>query len=239
MNSFGYGGTNAHCILDDAYHYLKSRGLRGAHNSVTSSTPTTNSHSSSASDLSISDNDAWHKVSKAAHVNGNEIAFPKSDTWSSSKSTPKLLFWTSHEQTGSERTSEAFLDYLRGRRRLEDNEDSITLDRLAYTLSEGRSRLPWKTFVVVSDVDELCNTLEKSPPKPLRSSQVPVLGFVFTGQGAQWFAMGRELIQYSVFRESLEAAETYLKLEGCKWALLGKSSFDFERIVLISSVLII
>ncbi|KAH8691692.1 reducing type I polyketide synthase [Phaeosphaeriaceae sp. PMI808] len=29
INSFGFGGSNAHCILDDVYSYLSSRGLKG------------------------------------------------------------------------------------------------------------------------------------------------------------------------------------------------------------------
>ena len=32
INSTGFGGTNAHCILDDAFHYLKVHGLNGNHN---------------------------------------------------------------------------------------------------------------------------------------------------------------------------------------------------------------
>jgi acyl transferase domain-containing protein len=89
-------------------------------------------------------------------------------------------------------------------------------------LSECRSRLSWKTYAVASTADELVSILEQGVPKPLRASQVPSLGFVFTGQGAQWYAMGRELLCYATFRQSLEAATAYLESEGCTWNLFCK-----------------
>jgi hypothetical protein len=34
VNSFGFGGSNSHCVVDDAYHFLKTRGLVGNHCTV-------------------------------------------------------------------------------------------------------------------------------------------------------------------------------------------------------------
>lgn len=54
----------------------------------------------------------------------------------------------------------------------------------------------------------------------LRSRSAPVISFVFTGQGAQWSGMGRELLGYPVFRTSLEQATKYLQTLGCSWSLI-------------------
>ena len=34
INSFGFGGANAHVVMDDAYHFLQSAGLSGNHRTV-------------------------------------------------------------------------------------------------------------------------------------------------------------------------------------------------------------
>ena len=94
---------------------------------------------------------------------------------------------------------------------------------LAYTLSERRSRLQWKTYTTASTTAELTSTLsldqEGSPAPATLSSRKPRIGFVFTGQGAQWPRMGAELMAYPVFKESIEAATAYLQdVCGCPWS---------------------
>jgi len=98
----------------------------------------------------------------------------------------------------------------------------------AYTLSSRRSKLDTRTFVVAHSPDELLLKLEKgetaqavhSPRKP------PRIAFVFCGQGAQWYAMGRELLQYDVFRKSIDAASHYLKSLGSAFWLAEELERD-------------
>lgn len=93
---------------------------------------------------------------------------------------------------------------------------------LAYTLATRRSRFPWTVTLRASNVMELANRLEE-PVKPVHSTKEPRIGFVFNGQGAQWYAMGRELIaEYPVFRRAIEDADKVLNGYGATWSLYGK-----------------
>ena len=94
---------------------------------------------------------------------------------------------------------------------------------LAFTLGHRRSRLAWKTYLTASSTDELLSNLEnKSLDVPsFRPSNEPRIGFIFTGQGAQWARMGAELNQYPIFRESVEASDEYLRSAlKCKWSAM-------------------
>jgi acyl transferase domain-containing protein len=44
---------------------------------------------------------------------------------------------------------------------------------------------------------------------------------VFTGQGAQHYCMGRELLVYPVFQNSLANATAYITSLGSSWSLMG------------------
>jgi acyl transferase domain-containing protein len=220
VNSFGYGGTNAHCIVDDAYHYLKSRGLTGVHSTIEVGTLDTPISNSSSNTGSVDDSNESKSVSSIQSVESDsEAASPKLDT---THNPPRIFAWSSSEQSGSIRTSELFLNYLRDRVSLPNEPEFLA--RLSITLNERRSVLPWKYYTIASSVRELIEKLEAAPPKAIRSSKVPNLLYIFTGQGAQWAHMGRELYRYSAFSDSLKTAESFLTSLGCSWSLTGSCS---------------
>jgi acyl transferase domain-containing protein len=107
-------------------------------------------------------------------------------------------------------------------------DDGHLFDRLVYTLGQKRTLFPWIATCSAGNTSELIQALEPEKLKPVRRrKEAPRLGFVFTGQGAQWYAMGRELIDaYPVFRDCLVEAEHYLKELGASWSILEELTRD-------------
>ncbi|KAF2993299.1 putative PKS-like protein biosynthetic cluster, partial [Neopestalotiopsis sp. 37M] len=140
INSFGYGGSNAHAVLEQpdqeaARHHTTSFGQEQDFDDSPQRFQT----------LVVSANDA---SSLKANISAlcNHIANPLVTT---------------------------------------------SLSDLAYTLSERRSRLWHRAFVTIDtsdDLDEANFTITKG------SAQTPKVAFVFTGQGAQWPQMGKDLL---------------------------------------------
>ncbi|KAJ5621531.1 hypothetical protein N7528_006314 [Penicillium herquei] len=104
-----------------------------------------------------------------------------------------------------------------------DKIDTLMRD-LTWTLTQHRSRFGWVSAHVVkysNDLDQVIESLEAPQFKPMRMSDTPArIGMVFTGQGAQWHAMARELIDtYPVFRSSLYESDRYLRTIRANWSL--------------------
>lgn len=201
VNSFGYGGTNAHAIMDDAASYLKSRNIA----------------------------DGVH-FTKGPGASRRLLSASATPTKEASEATrpPRLIFpLTSQDRDGLKRAKKAIAAYLEtlGIRSMSQDQQAVILQDLAFTLSAKRSALQWKTYAVTSSssIQDLIGFLKT--PKPavpeVLSSRVPRIGFVFTGQGAQWAGMGIELFKaFPVFRESVEAANVYMQGElKCKWSV--------------------
>lgn len=195
MNSFGFGGANAHAVLDDAYHYLRQKNIPGNHRSV----------------------DSPPKQDTCRHIHMPQtLDLPQAQN--KRPASPKLLIWSAADEAGLSRLATLYGQHIANHKGC--NDDSVLQD-LAFTLYSRRTSLPWKSFVITDSVSAL-RRIEKVLSKPVQASTIKLkVGFVFTGQGAQWYGMGRELLKYPLFKESLLRAQIHLGQMGCGWLLLG------------------
>ncbi|PNY28233.1 Hybrid Polyketide synthase-nonribosomal peptide synthetase [Tolypocladium capitatum] len=174
INSFGYGGTNAHVVLEE----------HPGHAEVTEAK-------------------APENIANGIH------------------SRPYLVPLTSHSVKAGELSEENLTNYLEG-------SDNATIADLAYSLSTRRTMHQQRSFVVASDAADLVRQLgtpRPSAPWTLAKNATPRLGFIFTGQGAQWHTMGRQLIEECPhFLQSLQRCDTVLKAlpSAPEWSIVAE-----------------
>jgi acyl transferase domain-containing protein/NADPH:quinone reductase-like Zn-dependent oxidoreductase/NAD(P)-dependent dehydrogenase (short-subunit alcohol dehydrogenase family) len=170
INSFGFGGTNAHAILEQA-------------------------------------------------PRSSQVVI---DYDHDSATVPYLFVLSANNQISLAAMIESYQGWLDTH-----SEDDIPLADLSYTLCQRRSALSWRFQCVASDSSSLLTGLrrglvdvaQRTKPTPTKTDLV----FVFTGQGAQWLGMGRELLLESspshVFRDSICKSRDILLSLGATWDL--------------------
>ncbi len=159
VNSFGFGGANAHIILEEA----------------------------------------------PAHAHQKHPESTATRSW------PVVLSARSEEALrGSAAELAKWLD-----ERAHANGDSPVLPDLVYTLGARRNHHPYRLTTVAKSMGDLARELEsigKGEETPAvrnsftpRPEHAPRVAFVMSGQGPQWWGMGRELMRHEpVFREMME-----------------------------------
>ena len=202
VSAFGFGGSNTHVVLDDAFNFLRSRGLEGCH--WTSPEP------------SLPRALEYHDSLRTA-----SLAIAKQRRYGEVKSlkTPKLLVWSAADQGTLGRLTTSFSSMFKNTMPLLDPEGSeLFLQNIAYTLSDCRSHLSWRSFATLTSTSDVSD-LEGKYSQPLRSMTLPKIAYVFTGQGAQYAGMAKELMHNPSFLASLKKSEIYFAQLGSSWSL--------------------
>ncbi|KAJ4302832.1 hypothetical protein N0V90_001723 [Kalmusia sp. IMI 367209] len=102
---------------------------------------------------------------------------------------PRLLLYSASDARGTYRQSKLDSQYLAS---IAAKENTKLHDDFAYTRNCRRSCLAWKSYAVTSSASDY-ETLQDHISQAERSTNDKRnLGFVFTGQGAQWVGMGKE-----------------------------------------------
>lgn len=194
VNSFGYGGTNVHVVMDDVLSYIESHHLNARHRTKSTQMlePREESHAKIQAE------------SLMKNTTKEDAVLATSDTGKY-----KLLTLSAYDERAVQRSISSHEAWMR-------EHPTELLSNVAFTLNAKRSAFPWKTFSVASS--DTLNDLEWSPPA--RIKQQTRLCFIFTGQGAQYVGMGRGLFKYEVFRQSMLDADQYFKGLGSDWSLL-------------------
>ncbi|KAF2185395.1 hypothetical protein K469DRAFT_688167 [Zopfia rhizophila CBS 207.26] len=187
VNSFGASGTNAHVVLDDAYHFLIERGIQGNH--CTLPVPA---------------------IGGALTPNGSTNGYSNGPSMTS----PRLLLLSGLDKAALNRQIEQYTTWLQSSP--ESAKSSSFLEDLAYTLTQRRTHHTTRSYAIVDSHNALTD-LKPQMSAPIRSRKEPHVGFVFTGQGAQWAGMGRELLRFPIFRDNVLESNTYLQRIGFSW----------------------
>jgi acyl transferase domain-containing protein/NADPH:quinone reductase-like Zn-dependent oxidoreductase/surfactin synthase thioesterase subunit/ubiquinone/menaquinone biosynthesis C-methylase UbiE len=126
--------------------------------------------------------------------------------------------------------TQTYIDWLK------DKKNTATLSDICYSTAVRNSHHDFRLSVVAESKEELAESLqiylngetlnEISENRALETKDKIV--FIFSGQGPQWFAMGRQLLESEpLFRENIEKLEKMLSVHA-DWSLVEELSRDEE-----------
>lgn len=124
---------------------------------------------------------------------------------------PELFLLSANTQASLKRQVDAHLKYAA--------EHPSEIRNIAYTLATRREKLPHRAFILLRDAETT-----ESPGLVKAPARTPGVVMVFSGQGAQWAGMGKELIQTNLrFRQDLVRMDEILQSfsKPPSWTIVG------------------
>ncbi|MEM9282406.1 MAG: type I polyketide synthase [Verrucomicrobiota bacterium] len=192
VNSFGFGGANAHAVVSSPPVRVTEDTTRD--NRVT------------------------------IHLSGDEED-------ATSESTRYLIPLSAHTEGALIDRADSMASFLR---RLPDD---VSIHSVIRTAAERRSHFGHRLFVSAPNNEQLASRLDSfaaGDPGPgvvsgrPKSGEAPRLVFVCSGQGPQWWGMGRELLESEPsFRREIEACDKIVRQLG-DWSLVEEMRRDEE-----------
>lgn len=157
INSFGYGGANAHAILDSVDNFLPG-----------------------------------YKESQNEHPMGD----------------PTRLYVLPFSGSTTQSLEARILDLSK---RFSQGE-TYNFCNLCHTLADRRSKLSKKGFLITSAATAKNDFSLDNLVTPKKITPKLDFGFIFTGQGAQWPQMGKELLgKYPLFSQTIDYLDSVLR----------------------------
>ncbi|MBC6435614.1 type I polyketide synthase [Nostoc sp. HG1] len=142
-----------------------------------------------------------------------------------------LLPLSAQSQEGVKSLAQAYQNFLETQ-----EPDAVSLTDICYTASVRRTHYEHRLALLADSRTQLQEKLQDFLQSKLETNQPsnrkhrrPKLVFVFSGQGPQWWAMGRELLeQEPVFRATIEECDALIKSH-TNWSLLAELTADITQ----------